>query len=676
MRAAGAITGLIVLGSFVIPGTYGPKQHLFSSQDTRDLPTTGSAEELDQGLATLTGRVYDEVGKPVEGAIVSLGGSGFWPARSVQSQADGRFQWAEIPAGIYELRVSKGQLVAPPVEGLILDAGARRAFGVKLARGWTLVGQAVDARSGAPVHGAEVTVATGPLGLLSRRVESDDEGRFVLDGIVGNTQSLYVEADGYVLEGPLSHAIDSGVLVVPLERAARIEGRVVDARGRPIAEATVRAFSEGEGPATPTTGSLGVTAGPVPPITASGSGSLMFIEEATSGRDGTFALGGLRSGTYAVVATRDDFGPASSEPIRLGVGATRTGMKIVMEPGAELAGRVVDERGRGLEAIPVELRGSDQGLPRMAVTAPDGSFSFGGVRGEVTVTALPYDLPPARATVVVGSDALVTVELTLATSLNTLRGRVVDERGFGIGGALITVSSTNPATPARRNAKSDADGTFAVPALPDPPYALEAEHPAFSETRLTDVQAVEDVRVVMTAGVTLLGEVLDEWTGDGLRDARIDIAGPTRGETNTREDGTFVFRQLPTGTYEVTLSHDDYETQTRRVVVEPARYVDRPQELGTVRLAPGGVVEGVVVDVNGRPVAGAEVTWDDPPRSERAVLTDSRGTFRLRGVPAGSVWISARHEVAGESWTDNPIQVRPLETSPGALIRLPAAANQ
>jgi hypothetical protein len=212
--------------------------------------------------------------------------------------------------------------------------------------------------------------------------------------------------------------------------------------------------------------------------------------------------------------------------------------------------------------------------------------------------------------------------------------------------------------------------------LPDPPYALEAEHPAFSETRLPEVQAVEDVRVVMTAGVTLLGQVLDDWTGDGLPDARVALAGPTTGETKTRGDGTFVFRQLPTGTYEVSLSHVDYEPQVRRVVVEPPRYVDRPQELDAVRLAPGGVVEGEVVDASGHPVAGAEVTWHEPPRWNRAVLTDSRGSFRLRGVPAGSVWITARHERGGESWTDNPIQVRPLETSPGALIRLPRAAGQ
>jgi hypothetical protein len=247
----------------------------------------------------------------------------------------------------------------------------------------------------------------------------------------------------------------------------------------------------------------------------------------------------------------------------------------------------------------------------------------------------------------------------------------VDERGFGVGGALLTVSATSPQTPTQRTAKSNADGTFAVPALPEPPFELRAEHPAFSPTRIPDIETSDDVRVVMSAGVTFLGEVLDDWTGEGLGSVRIRLEGPITSDTQTRGDGTFVFRRAPTGTYDVSFSHPDYEPQSRRVVLEPPQYVDRPQELDTVHLEPGGIVEGEVLDARSDPVSNAEVTWGDPPRWERATRSDARGRFRLRGVPAGAAWITARHPVAGEDWTVDPITVRPLETSPGAVIRLP-----
>lgn len=673
MRLAGAITGLLVLGTFVIPGTYGPKTDLTSEARRADGARIVASAELEGGSATLAGRIYDEAGRPLGGALVSLAGSGFWPARSVRSAADGRFHWPDIPAGIYELRASKGGLVAPPVEGLILDAGARRAFGIQLAKGWTLAGQVVDVHTGRAIRDAEVTIATGGLGLYTRSARSDDRGRFELAGIVGDEHSLYVEADGYVAAGPVRHSAAEPSMTVRLERASMIEGRVVDERGWGIGGALVRAFGEGElRAAVPGGGdSLGVTSGPVPPISATGSGALAFVRQVTTGSDGGFVLPNLRPGPYTIAASHDDFAPGESERLRVGPGAARSDVGIVMRAGAELAGRVVDERGNGLEGIPVELRTPTERLPRMSVTASDGSFSFRGVRGEVSVTALPYDLPPARESVTIGDDALVTIELALASALYTLRGRVVDERGFGVSGALLTVSAKSPASPTERTAKSDADGTFSVPALPEPPYELSAEHPAFSPARIPEIESSDDVRVVMSAGVTFLGEVLDDWTGDALGSVRVRLDGPIQQDTQTRSDGTFVFRRAPTGTYEISFSHPDYEPQSRRVVLESPHYVDRPQELDTVRLEPGGIVEGEVLDGRNEPISDAEVTWGDPPRWERATRSDAQGRFRLRGVPAGAAWITARHPVAGQDWTVDPITVRPLETSPGAVIRLP-----
>ena len=127
MRGAGAITGLLVLGMFVIPGTYGSKRDAVSGPRQATGSQKASPAERETGSAELRGRIFDHAGRPLDGALVSLAGSGFWPARTVRSRADGRFHWPGLPAGIYELRASKGRLVAPPLEGLILDAGARRA---------------------------------------------------------------------------------------------------------------------------------------------------------------------------------------------------------------------------------------------------------------------------------------------------------------------------------------------------------------------------------------------------------------------------------------------------------------------------------------------------------------------------------------------------------------------
>lgn len=675
MRVAGAITGFLVLGTFVIPSTYGPKPQIVSSGADPRGHRIVSSGELDFGSATISGRIYDGHGAPLEGAVVSLAGSGFWPARSVQTGTDGRFHWPDIPVGIYELRASKGKLVAPPVEGLILDAGAQRAFGMQLAPGWTIAGRVVDAATDRAIRDAEITVATGALGLHTRRTRSDGRGRFELAGVVGDAQSVYVDAEGYVVAGPLAQASSDRPLTVRLERAATIEGTIVDARGFPVRGAIVRAFGEGQlaGAELGVVDSLGVTSGPVPPISAAVSGTLAFVRQVATGTDGSFHLKNLRPGPYRVTASHDDFARAESERLHLKGGATRADVRLVLGPGAELAGHVVDERGDGLEGIPVELRVLGERLPRMSVTASDGSFSFRGVHGELNVTALPYDLPPVREQVDIGDDALVTVELALSSSLYTLRGRVVDERGFGVGSAVLTVTSKSPGSPIRRSAKSDPDGMFSVPALPEPPFELSAEHPAFSPSRISAIDSIDDVEIVMSAGVTLLGEVIDDWTGEPLGDVTVQLDGPAKREAKSRSDGTFVARRLPTGTYEVAFSHPDYETETQRVVLEPPRYVDQPQELDRARLQPGGAVEGEVLDAYSEPVVGAEVTWGDPPLWDRASRSDAQGGFVLRGIPAGSVWLWARHPAAGESTSDEQVVVHPLETSTGRFIRLPDA---
>ena len=254
MRAAGVIVGLMALGSFVIPGGYLSNDGFVRSSADGVRTAGGPVESGPRGTASLVGRVFDETGGPVRGAIVSLAGSGFWPARSVRSDAQGRFDWPRVPAGVYELRVSKGPLVAPPVEGLILDAGGRRAFGIRLARGWSIRGRIVDGASEDPVAGAEVTVATGALGLHTRSAASGSDGRFEVAGVVGSEQSLYIDADGYVLAGPIVHREGDPSVVVRLERGARISGRVVDEAGRAVEGASVRAF--GAQAAVPTIGDV------------------------------------------------------------------------------------------------------------------------------------------------------------------------------------------------------------------------------------------------------------------------------------------------------------------------------------------------------------------------------------------------------------------------------------
>ncbi|MEM8610000.1 MAG: carboxypeptidase-like regulatory domain-containing protein [Myxococcota bacterium] len=673
MRGAGAITGSLVLGMFLIPSPYAATRTASlgfeAAVGEHEAERAGGVE----GSASIAGRVYAPDGKPLAGAEVSLAGSGFWPPKSQRSGEDGRFAWPRVPAGVYELRATMGTLASSPAEGILLGPSTQRVFGLRLVEGWTLSGEVRDARNGRGLADARIHVATGLLGAYARRAESRADGSFEVQGIVGDEPTVYVDLEGYVPSGPMRATVEAPDLEVRLEPGATLEGIVVNDRGDPMRGVAVRAFGgDSARPVDlPSGDSLGVTAGPVPPISSSGVRQLALAQQAVTRADGRFRLARLRSGTYTAVATELGYAPAESEAVTLAPGETYRGLRVAMVRGFELRGRVLDVRGRGLEGIPIELQLPSERLPRMTVSTSDGTFAFRAVRGDVEVRALPYDLQPAVASVAMDDGDRRDVELVLTSELVTLRGRVVDELGDGVEGALVVASSSGTGARVRRSAKTDREGNFAVPALPDPPYDVTVQHAGYAAGEVSDVREAEGLEIVLATGVSVTGRVIDDWTSTGLSDARVSLTGPTTFTTRTSRDGAFAFRQVPIAIYELAFRHPDYETQTQRIEVEVPLYVDRPQELAPVRLVPGGMIEGEVRDLYGEPVSRARVSWEDPPNWNDAVSTDSDGRFVLRGVPEGSVWLTAQHDEVGEARSSRPVTVRPQETTPSAYVRLP-----
>ncbi len=69
----------------------------------------------------------------------------------------------------------------------------------------------------------------------------------------------------------------------------------------------------------------------------------------------------------------------------------------------------------------------------------------------------------------------------------------------------------------------------------------------------------------------------------------------------------------------------------------------RTTDVGTVRLRPGGVVRGIVVDAADQPIASAtiQIGVGAPPRPE--VRSDEAGRFEMRGLLPGRIGLVARH---------------------------------
>ncbi len=154
------------------------------------------------------------------------------------------------------------------------------------------------------------------------------------------------------------------------------------------------------------------------------------------------------------------------------------------------------------------------------------------------------------------------------------------------------------------------------------------------------------------AGV-IAGSVVDANSNKPVRRANVVLstveARPQDALAWTDGDGRFSFGYLPAGSYQLRVSKDGYQaaiygTETPR---RPASIIqlanDEVRNDFIFRLKPPTSISGVVLDEDGDPLAGVEVTLMTPgfERHKRKLLrgarttTDSNGRYRLTAVAPG-----------------------------------------
>jgi len=649
--------------------------------------------------SALRGEVRTAQGSPAPKAIVTAAGSGLWPPRSLETDAQGRFELSPLPAGIYELRAKLGGSVSAPAEGVVLEPAAASFVTLSLVPGADLRGRVVDAATGLPLA-AEVIVVEDALSAVPARTKTDAKGEFVVPGLRPLVHRVWARAPGYV--SVAGQAFDPGLKahVLSLLRAGSVAGRIVDELGQPVAgaelelsgiavdgsplrvAAAAQLLAAGSRPP-PAGDNLGITEGPIPkvPLIALPQGAPGALESETvaaaagfvSDAVGAFRIEGVAPGRLQVVARHARFAPSRSALETLAPGGGLVDVTVMMSRGIDLTGRVLDARGFPVASIRVQLLLEGEPSARATLSAADGGFVFPGVRGNAVLSAHPAGSPEVRETLALDGREPREVVLTLGGDARALAGRVVDPRGFPIEGALVRVEAKDPRSPTALSAASGSDGTFRVDGLPPPPYRIAVERAGFAPALLAAVspRPGEEVRVALVTSASLAGQVLDRLRSEPIAGALVRLAPKTGGSgprtATTDAQGWFEFRDVNAGEYSGTVHHDGHITGQLSARLQEGRR----SELEAIALEPAGTISGDVVDRLGAPVAGALVALGDPPGWAHGIQSDERGRFRLASVEPGQQALSARHPSAGESTRQVVVRVYPQQESPGVVLRLP-----
>lgn len=155
------------------------------------------------------------------------------------------------------------------------------------------------------------------------------------------------------------------------------------------------------------------------------------------------------------------------------------------------------------------------------------------------------------------------------------------------------------------------------------------------------------------------------------------LAGLIRGP-KTDENGEVAIGPLPTGVelvieppgdvYHLSLNSTWWRGRKAEITLKPGEVYELP----TLVVDPEGrSAEGIVMDEQGRPVAGARVVPFRPTVPRNEVFTDEQGRFTLtRLAIRGEVWIVASHATEPHHAA---VQIDPDEGEPLEIVLKPAA---
>ena len=633
LRGSRELPKLAGVGTDSPPGAETPKPHNGRSEVPEHTVRLVAATSIEGTV------VEKESGTPIAGAFVAT----VTRDQLVRSDAKGAFT-ISLPARRSGPFAVEARLAdygpafwsSRPVEGTRVKAR------LEMERARLIAGTVVDIE-GRPVGGAEVV--EGRWRANSRGgARTDEGGKFRLQVALGGESPLL--EIGHPEFATLRHELTSleleaGSVRLVLDAGRNAVGWITDSGGRPLEGARVELTT--------------FASSNQPPWQAP-----RIDEHAGTDAEGRFAFARVAPGRYSLLAERQGFAPAAVPGVEVSADGAETELgTITLGPGAAIEGVVLTPERAPLEGVELWLGGRQ--VPEQSATSDsEGRFAI-------------RDLPPGTDQMLRASlEGWVAIQRNVTARLDgapieivmqpglRLTGVVVDGTTESeIAGALVSLQSQDQSSRfqhpgAFQNTRTAVDGTFELDELPASTYRLSVRADEYQPTAvesldLRTAEQREPLRVELRPGVVVTGRVLDE-EGEPLTEARVERRDERdrtasfrpfrmRG-TATDAEGRYRLDGLPAGPVVLVAHAPERSSRVRELVLEPG-----DNEVDFV-LEPSPVLAGRVIDQQGQPVTGAQVSHRSG-NSGNSDESDESGRFRIPVELGAIVRVQASKSGAG-----------------------------
>ncbi|MFP6583142.1 MAG: carboxypeptidase regulatory-like domain-containing protein [Candidatus Hydrogenedentota bacterium] len=502
----------------------------------------------------------------------------------------------------------------------------------------SISGRVYDSDSGEGIAGATLTFFPHDTpGAKRSSAVTDEEGNYVMAELIdGNYTMQPGVVAGYntrerfknlreviVADGKAKTGVDFA-----MSMGMRISGVLVNPDGEPVANARVMGYDD-EG---------------------------MRNDRARTDSEGKFVLAGfLQSSRIRIAAEAKGFA-LPIEYINIGKKSIKD-IQLVMVPQGKFSGLVVDQNGKGLPDVQLNIQSQDAMRGDMAKCGPIGNFEFDGLppgtydfylQSSMHRTGIRKPL----VTVKLGAGEHrkdIRIELKVGSSDLTISGRVVNDLGEAIVGADLWGRGTVQTD--LKGASGD-DGEFQFMNLSAGTYRIYSELEGHQQMNQQIAAGTSDVELVLLRTGIISGRIVSTDTSEAIKDYGILVLNNGR-KYNPPNDTHFRMRHDDNGAFLV----DDAHAGKVRLVFRAVGYatsevllegVVSGETLGdvTVYLKPEVKLSGTVRDTTGTGVSGAFVYLDRIPDEQHMLeaisdaITDKDGRFEIASLGAGEITVS------------------------------------